>query len=57
MKYQALDCMANRMASNSLLNVFAKKAAEHIYTYFHENNESIKEWDISKVTQTQEGNN
>ena len=48
---------ANRMASNSLLEcvVFAKKAAEHIYTYFHENNESIKEWDISKVTQTQEG--
>ena len=48
---------ANRMASNSLLEcvVFAKKAAEHIYTYFHEHNESIKEWDISKVTQTQEG--
>ena len=48
---------ANRMASNSLLEcvVFAKKAAEHIYTSFHEHNESIKEWDISKVTQTQEG--
>ena len=48
---------ANRMASNSLLEcvVFAKMAAEHIYTSFHEHNESIKEWDISKVTQTQEG--
>ena len=48
---------ANRMASNSLLEcvVFAKKAAEHIYTSFHEHNKSIKEWDISKVTQTQEG--
>ena len=48
---------ANRMASNSLLEcvVFAKKAAEHIYTSFHEHNASIKEWDISKVTQTQEG--
>ena len=48
---------ANRMASNSLLEcvVFAKKAAEHIYTTFQEHNESIEEWDVSKVTLTQEG--
>jgi L-aspartate oxidase len=48
---------ANRMASNSLLEcvVFAKKAAEHIYSNFQENMEPIKEWDISKVTETQEG--
>ncbi len=48
---------ANRMASNSLLEcvVFAKKAAEHIYTNFQENKELIQEWDISKVTETQEG--
>ena len=48
---------ANRMASNSLLEcvVFAKKAAEHIYSNFQENKELIHEWDISKVTETQEG--
>ena len=45
------------MASNSLLEcvVFAKKAAEHIYSNYQENKELIKEWDISKVTETQEG--
>tara|TARA_Y100001934_G_scaffold11250_1_gene14388 strand:- start:5768 stop:6607 length:840 start_codon:yes stop_codon:yes gene_type:complete len=48
---------ANRMASNSLLEcvVFAKKASEHIYKNFKEIETNINEWDISKVTETQEG--
>ena len=48
---------ANRMASNSLLEcvVFAKKAAEHISSNFEENDFPIKEWDISKVTESREG--
>ena len=48
---------ANRMASNSLLEcvVFAKKASDHIYKNFKNHDEVIQEWDISKVTETQEG--
>ena len=48
---------ANRMASNSLLEcvVFAKKASDHIYNNFKNHDEVIQEWDISKVTETQEG--
>ena len=48
---------ANRMASNSLLEcvVFAKKASDHIYNNFKNHDEVIKEWDNSKVTETQEG--
>ena len=48
---------ANRMASNSLLEcvVFAKKASEHINKNFKEIETNINEWDISKVTETQEG--
>ena len=48
---------ANRMASNSLLEciVFAKKASDHIRKNFRRNNIEIAEWDISKVTETQEG--
>ena len=48
---------ANRMASNSLLEcvVFAKKASDHIYKNFENHDEVIQEWDISKVTETQEG--
>jgi L-aspartate oxidase len=45
------------MASNSLLEcvVFAKKAAEHIFNNFQSNEEPIAEWDISRVTESQEG--
>jgi L-aspartate oxidase len=45
------------MASNSLLEcvVFAKKAAEHILNNFEENEFPIKEWDISKVSESREG--
>ena len=48
---------ANRKASNSLLEcvVFAKKASDHIYKNFKNHDEVIQEWDISKVTETQEG--
>ncbi len=48
---------ANRMASNSLLEcvVFAKKASDHIYKNFNNHDEVIQDWDISKVTETQEG--
>jgi L-aspartate oxidase len=48
---------ANRMASNSLLEcvVFAKKASQHILKNFKKNNYSVEEWDVSKVTETQEG--
>ena len=48
---------ANRMASNSLLEcvVFAKKASDHICKNFKNHNQAIQEWDISKVTETQEG--
>ena len=48
---------ANRMASNSLLEcvVFAKKASQHILENFKKNNYSVEEWDVSKVTETQEG--
>ncbi|MEC7929475.1 MAG: L-aspartate oxidase [Pseudomonadota bacterium] len=48
---------ANRMASNSLLEcvVFAKKASDHICKNFKNHNQEIQEWDISKVTETQEG--
>ena len=48
---------ANRMASNSLLEcvVFAKKASDHIYKNLENHDEVIQEWDISKVTETQEG--
>lgn len=47
---------ANRMASNSLLEcvVFAKKASEHILRNHKENKKTIPEWDISRVTETQE---
>ena len=47
---------ANRMASNSLLEcvVFAKKASEHILRNHKENKQTIPEWDISRVTETQE---
>jgi L-aspartate oxidase len=47
---------ANRMASNSLLEcvVFAKKASEHILRNHKENKKNIPEWDISRVTETQE---
>ena len=45
------------MASNSLLEciVFAKKASDHIYKNFKNHDEVVQEWDISKVTETQEG--
>ena len=48
---------ANRMASNSLLEcvVFAKKASEHIFDNFQRNEKNIAEWDISRVTESQEG--
>ena len=48
---------ANRMASNSLLEcvVFAKKASTHILENFQNFKITIPEWDISKVTETQEG--
>ena len=48
---------ANRMASNSLLEciVFAKKASEHIQKTFTQIEYAVKEWDISKVSETQEG--
>ena len=48
---------ANRMASNSLLEcvVFAKKASQHILENFKKINYSVEEWDVSKVTETQEG--
>jgi len=48
---------ANRMASNSLLEcvVFAKKASTHILENFQACEITIPEWDISKVTETQEG--
>jgi L-aspartate oxidase len=45
------------MASNSLLEcvVFAKKASEHIFDNFQRNEKNIAEWDISRVTESQEG--